>query len=114
MLEYRPFEPQVGEWYHFVGTYDGSNINLYANGENVTNLPCAEGADKTSRSLKIAHSTQFGGTWDFIGAVDEARIYDRTLSEAEVKKNFAATGGAAAEYSTEKLSLTWGAIKVEY
>ena len=115
MLEYRPFEPVAGEWYHFVGTYDGSNINFYSNGKNVAKLPCAEGAEKPpTTSLKIAHSTLFGGVYDLIGAVDEIRIYDRALSEVEVRKNFVASGGIAVEYSTLELSLTWGAIKVKY
>ena len=111
--KYVPFEPEIGEWYHLVVTYDGSNIKYYANGEKVVTAACPKGADETPRTLKIAHSTQFGEGWDFIGAIDEVRIYDRALSDAEVKKNFTATG-VAVESSTEKLPFTWGEIKVRY
>lgn len=92
-------------------TYDGSNVNFFVNGENVAKLPCAAGVDETSKTLKIAHSEMFGTNWDFPGAADDVRIYNRPLSDAEVKKNFASTG-AAVEYSIEKLSLTWGKVKI--
>ena len=106
-----PFEPSIGEWYHFVATYDSSNINYFLNGENVGQAPCPKGADETSISLKIAHSTQFGDSWDFIGAVDEVRLYNRALSDDEVKRNFAAEGLAVANAS-DKLALSWGEVKV--
>jgi len=110
-LAYKPFEPEIDEWYHYTATYDGTELIFYVNGENVAKLPSAKVPDETSTSLKIAHSQLFGNHWDFPGAVDEVRIYNRALSDAEVKKNFA-SAGAAVEYSIEKLSLTWGKIKV--
>lgn len=110
-LAYKPFEPEVGEWYQYAATYDGTNVNFYVNGESVATLPCPEGVDQTAETLKIAHSKIFGNNWDFPGAIDEVRIYNRPLSEAEIKRNFASTG-LAVEYSIEKLPLRWGKMKV--
>ena len=104
------FEPETEKWYHLVGTYDGKNIAYYIDGENVGNTACAKGIEESPTSLKIAHSTLFGGAWDFVGSIDEVRLYDRALSKDEVSKNFASTG-AAVEHSIEKLSITWGGIK---
>ena len=110
-LKYTPFEPEVDEWYHYTATYDGKEVKFYVNGESVGKLPCPEGLDETPNTLKIAHSQMFGNNWDFPGTIDEVRIYNRALSDAEVKKNSASTG-VAVEYSIDKLSLTWGKIKV--
>ena len=44
----------------------------------------------------------------FNGTIDEIRIYDRALSEAEIKESFAAEGLAVAP---DKLALTWGWVK---
>lgn len=43
-LKHTPFEPELEKWYHFAGTYDGSNVNFYVNGENVATLPCPGGS----------------------------------------------------------------------
>ena len=109
-LAYKPFEPEVGEWYHYTAAFDGSDVKFFVNGDNVASLPCAEGVDETAETLKIAHSKMFGNKWDFPGAIDEVRIYNRSLDEAEIKKNFASTG-VAVEPSMEALPLTWGRIK---
>jgi len=39
------------------------------------------------------------GTYDFAGKLDEARVYNRTLSGQEIKSPYAA-GGGLAEYWT--------------
>ena len=109
-LWYEPFEPKNEDWYHYAGTYDGTTMISYVNGDNVDQRPCVKPASEASRALRITDSQQFGNNWNFIGVVDEIRIYDRALNEAEVKKNF--SGDTAVENSTEKLSLTWGEIKV--
>ena len=111
-LAYKPFEPELDKWYHYVSTYDSEELKFYVNGEEVAKLDTNEGPEKSSTSLKIAHSSLFGNKWDFSGVVDEVRIYNRALSNDEVKQNFASEGGVAIDYSIEKLSLTWGKIKV--
>jgi len=44
------------------------------------------------------------------GFIDEARIYEKALSEADVKTNF--TGSGLAVDNNCMLSLTWGKIKL--
>ena len=113
-LLYQPFKPNIEEWYHYAATYDGAMMKSYINGESKdsSQLACAEGAKKSFTSLKIADSEQFGNQWNFTGAVDEVRLYNRALTEAEVKKNFSSSGGLAVDPSIEKLALTWGKVKI--
>ena len=46
----------------------------------------------------------------FNGSIDEVRIYDRTLTEAEIIRNYQSTTGLAVD-RTDKLPTVWGALK---
>lgn len=46
----------------------------------------------------------------FNGIIDEVRIYDRPLTEAEIMHNYQSTTGLAVD-RTNKLSTVWGALK---
>jgi len=67
-------------WYHLVGTYDNEFIKLYIDG----NLKAVEGLGKpidvTTNKLYIGGQ----GTNFFNGAIDEVKIYSRTLNADQV------------------------------
>lgn len=92
------------EWYHIVGTYDGSISILYVNSEVEASIPCEGDILERDQPLKIGKT--------YVGLVDEVKIYSRALSENEVEKNYrlGLTGGEAVD-AGGKLSLTWGQIK---
>ena len=46
----------------------------------------------------------------FKGIIDEVRIYDRALTEAEIMHNYQSTTGLAVEHK-DKLPTVWGALK---
>ena len=46
----------------------------------------------------------------FNGIIDEVRIYDRTLTAAEIIRNYQSTTGLAVD-PTDKLPMVWGALK---
>ena len=95
---------QEGEWYHIVGTYSGSLIKLYVNGEEQASEACEGDILKREQPLNI------GGTYK--GIIDEVRIYSRALSENEVGRSYrhGLSGGEAVDASG-KFPLTWGQIK---
>jgi Ca2+-binding RTX toxin-like protein len=82
----------LNTWSHLALTSDGAYLRLYVNGIEVKNVPninvyTAEGP------TYIGGNVLFGGE-HFDGFVDEVRIYNRTLSGAEVKADKeAALGG---------------------
>lgn len=70
----------TGEWSHVVGTYDGTTRRLYVNGvlkdeDNDPGLSLS-----SSAKFKIGYYSGY-----FNGLIDEVRIYNRALSEAEIK-----------------------------
>ncbi len=68
------------QWHHLAMTYDGSTLCVYANG---TEIAC------NAESLNTADTDTLNfGEWDggYIDArIDGARVYDRALSQAEIK-----------------------------
>ncbi len=100
-IEVRTNQPlQVGEWTHLTVTYDGSSraagVGLYLNSAAVSLtvmydnlykgfLPVDAHRQVTNRAPRVARAFRaFGGDDGILtGALDDMRIYDRTLSRAE-------------------------------
>lgn len=72
----------TGQWYHVVGTYDGSRIRLYVDG-GLSGSATATGAMSYANNM-YAGETYAPGTNQFIGAIDDIRVYSRVLSASEV------------------------------
>jgi hypothetical protein len=79
----------LSSWSHLAGTYDGTNIRLYVNGVLVRTTLMTAGMPGTVGPLRIGGnevSLPFGGQF-FKGLIDEIRIYNRALSQAEIQSD---------------------------
>jgi len=80
---------ETGRWYHVAGTYDGSEMNIYVNGE-----PAGSSNDQSGNISYLSSLYRMGCykdddeeyLWD--GMISEVSIYDRVLSPGEVQANF--------------------------
>jgi len=84
-------ELPMGKWSHVVGTYDGNRMRLYVDGEPVSGFVMPEpGTPIASRggSAVIGSEGAGGGRGFFCGMVDNVRIYNRPLSEAEIRSHY--------------------------
>jgi hypothetical protein len=101
-------DAQVDEWYHAVYTVDTNEneFKFYVNGEFMGELT-AGGTPNNLTHITIA--SEHDGRY-LPGLVDEVRIYNRALSEDEIKRNYQVTTNTPVEVAG-KLSLTWGTIK---
>ena len=80
----------LNAWYHMVGTSSGSNHTLYLNGVNVGTASNSSTFHSSTSPYKIG----YGNTHQIHkGNVSNCRIYNRGLSEAEVKQNYNAHKG---------------------
>ena len=71
-------------WSHLALTYDGAKLRLYVNGELVA-TEAVENTDSGSPGpLTIGCDALYGNY--FKGRIDELRIYNRALSEAELRQ----------------------------
>lgn len=72
-----------GEWFHFVGVYDGSNVRIYVNGVEENSTAVTGTLVQTKQPLVIGRYGTVGETAN--GLIDDVRLYNRGLSVAEVQ-----------------------------
>ena len=78
------------QWYHVAQTSDGNSLKLYVNGQYESPLYISsvnDGTINSSQPLRIGGGAPSGTPpfW-FAGVIDDIRIYNRALSEAEIKQ----------------------------
>jgi chitodextrinase len=78
-----PTASPVNAWTHVAVTYDGSILRLYVNGTQVATAVASGTIESSSSPLWIGGNNPYGEY--FQGVIDEARVYNRALSAAEVQ-----------------------------
>jgi hypothetical protein len=116
-----------GEWHHVVGVFVNNTIQLYVDGvevladsstkhpiANTSKLPTVEPINYELPSSDDLYIGVYGGTCPnhFNGDIDEVRIYNRALSESEIKELYGETPqeqecekATHASYDSGKLSI---------
>lgn len=93
-------------WYHVAFTYDGSNIRVYLNGNEVGSFAKTGTLDQSSLPVRIGSGDDGSGgpaaVWD--GMIDEVKVYSRSLSQAELVAEYNANNAGASA------GLTLGAV----
>jgi hypothetical protein len=78
----------LNTWAHVVGTYDGTTVKQYVNGLLVSSTALSGAMPFANGALRIGgnSSGQF-----FKGVIDEIRVYNRALTQAEIQQNMQAS-----------------------
>ena len=76
--------PSANQWVHAVGTYDGTDLRLYVNGEE-EDVDDADGYTVSGTELLVGDRNP-NKDQPFNGQIDEVRIYNRALGAREVKE----------------------------
>ena len=109
-------ELQQGQWYHIAGTYDGSQMRLYVDGVEETELRSDAnvvidgqwggdiGTPADTLQLKYSSESLYGG-------MDETVLLNRALTAREIGELMAGALTTTAVDSHSKLTTTWAAIK---
>jgi hypothetical protein len=74
---------QANTWYHLVATYDGKSLKAYKDGALISKNQDPSGPpDSEAATLKFGkHAT---GSYYFGGKIDDVRIYNYALSDADI------------------------------
>ncbi len=80
----------VSGWSHIVGSYDGSNLYIYVNGVKKTQSTTQSSIGVDSTNLEIG-KLPGSNNYNYNGLIDEARVYNRALSESEIQAIYNAT-----------------------
>ena len=104
-------------WHHWVGVYDGKELKIYFDGKEDNSIALAGKIAGTGDGHanfivfgKDYHTTVNNDRWNQV-IIDEVRIYDRGLTDAEVEQNFQVESNSLAVNPTGKLATSWGQIK---
>src|SRR3989339_24129 len=76
----------VNVWHHIVGTYDGATMKLYQDGVKAAEIATTGNIDTNTTALNIGR--QPSGAGRFSGIIDEVKIYNRALTDAEVLSHY--------------------------
>ena len=99
---------KIGQWYHFAGTFDGKTMKVYVNGKLEGETPNNVPITPSDLDLWIG-GDDFGRPTDFFpGKIDEVRLYEKTLSGADIRKVMGTPQNVEAR---GKLATTWGKLK---
>ena len=101
---------KTGEWHHLVAVYDGTFAKVYFDGEFKGELDQSDWNTQLPGIASIGRNAPADADY-FSGIIDEVLFYNRALGEDEVKQNLVAHGLAVSS-TAEKLTSTWGEIKV--
>ena len=84
-----------GNFHYVVGTYDGSTVRLFVDGQEVGNGVGASGSIVYVGPVTdlLFGSLSWASGFGFTGAMDEVQVYDRALSPGEIQANYNAAHG---------------------
>ena len=88
-----PSASPVGSWTHVALTYNGSQLVLYVNGVQAGTLAASGAIQSSSSPLWIGGNQPYGEY--FQGLIDDVRVYNRALSQAEIQTDMATPLGGA-------------------
>ena len=74
----------VGQWGHLCMTYDGSAVILYKDAEEVARIAASGKLQQNDLSLSIGG--RLGSSQNFIGVIDDVRLYSRALTVEEIRQ----------------------------
>jgi len=77
----------TGNWYHLVGTYDGSDMRIYLNGSEETNTSKTGSISTSSEPIEIGRYLS-GTAYQYNNSIAQPRIYNRALTAEEVQRSY--------------------------
>jgi hypothetical protein len=76
----------TGRWVHLAGTFDGQTMKIYVDGQGCGCLPRPGPIHPTAAHLCLGNY-EIGHKAFFTGLLDEVKIFDRALSDAEIARH---------------------------
>ncbi len=97
-------ELPLNTWSHLATTYDGSTLRLFVNGTEVGSRTVDAAIVTSNNPLRIGGNSVWGEF--FNGRIDNVRVYNRALSEGEIRTNMSTPVGGTLETTPPTGSVT--------
>jgi len=78
-------DQSLDQWYHLVGTYDGSDVRLYVNGDPPIVTSAAGEMLTSTKPITISTNPDFHTQTNLVGTIDDLGVWDGALSGAEAR-----------------------------
>jgi len=81
----------LGKWHHLLATYDAiaETIKIFLNGKEVSFIDKMKGKPVEDKSKSLYLGCKDGDKEFYYGLMDEVRIYEESLTLAQIKKHYA-------------------------
>lgn len=103
----------LNEWVHVAAVVEGGQHKYYINGEPAgvsgSGIVLPGAADTANVVIGKTHE----GSREFLGMIDEVRIWNRALDEDEIKGEMNKGGGETPVEPQSSLATTWGRMKAK-
>ena len=83
----------ITQWHNWTGTYDGTTLKLYRNGELVASNSSSGTLTSSTSSLGIGYDIGLAGTRFGEARIANCMVYNKALTSSEVNQNFEALRG---------------------
>lgn len=104
---------EVGKWYYLAYTHSSDNngkVKIYVDGEVTLDNDSGNPVAPAGVTSRIQIGTWAGEAWP--GVVDEVRLWDRVLSDAEMEESMNLGSDELLDVNPkDKLATSWGSIK---
>jgi hypothetical protein len=100
--------PELNQWHHIASVYDGKSLKQYVDGKLDVEMPASGKINSVQEVFRIGQAQT--GLPGMIGKVDEVAIYNRALSEDEIKQDMM-KGVISPVPPAGNLVTVWGEIK---
>jgi len=80
-------EIPLSQWTHVAATYDGTTAKVYINGVLKASSPIKMQLRASTLPVTIGREDLPGDPRAFLGLIDEVRVWNRALSQAEIQAN---------------------------
>jgi hypothetical protein len=70
------------QWHHVAGTYDGSNVRVYVDGDEGTPYSYTSSISNTDHPFELGRGVS--DSYNFAGALDDVRLYNAALTRNDV------------------------------
>jgi hypothetical protein len=76
-----------GIWHQAVGVWDGSNLYIYIDGSLINSVAFSGSITTNADNVQLGRSTtiSFPSSDQFLGLIDDVRIYNSALSATEIQ-----------------------------
>ena len=100
-------------WYNVVGTFDGSTITTWLNGEDDGHYDVSGSMPLTDLAVNVGKRVEESVWYFFSGDIDEVAIFNVALPEDDIKSLMNGLTNVIAVSPLGKAATTWGTLKAK-